>query len=145
MSDAGYDEDDDFEDDDDDDYPYNAGEFQALALQIRSLSSAVFLSGQHTYSKSSSLEPDRHPLVAIVRALATLLTRNSCERVVAVTGSPSDCSSQTTPHDSFIALMPMPPQYSAHPGDPGVWNILSHIDIVPRSDNITPSLSRQVP
>ena len=94
-----------YEEDDDDDEDieaYSQDEWEDIARQIRSLSTTVWLTGEH-YTVSARRRTTCIDLLKVYRSWATLLTRDSqSESVVAVTGDGSTIDDATR----VIAILP---------------------------------------
>lgn len=120
-------------DDDDDDFDseYTEVGFQDFAFDMRSLSNAIWTTGQHYFCDDvpSPVPPDprRDHMMEIFRAFATLLTRNSRTQLVAVTGEGPPSLEPTR----ILGLVPTDPHPLGPSEDLGAWSVLSYEDIWP--------------
>ncbi len=135
------DEDDDEFFDEDPDLDYDELGFQQVAFKVRSLSYAIWTSGQHeSCADAPMLHPCAHDtsepsLMAIFRAFATLLTRDSRSQLIAVTGDARP-SAQST---GVLALVPTEPYLLDPARDLVACSILSYEDIRPSDSPALPA------
>ncbi|KAF9022327.1 hypothetical protein BDZ89DRAFT_1137386 [Hymenopellis radicata] len=137
------DEDDDEFFDEDPDLDYDELGFHQVAFKVRSLSYALWTTGQHQYCEDaptlhlSAHDPARASMMAIFRAFATLLTRDSRSQLVAVTGD----GPPSTQSNRVLALVPTGP-HSLGPSqyeDLVTCSVLSYEDIRPSDSAALPA------